>query len=481
MRVLTTDELYLIHQSTLELLSQVGVKILEEESLQVLAESGAEVDYDYRIAKIPERLVDEAIKKAPRSFVLYGRSAKYSTRFEDKNNRVYFHMSGTPGKLLDLETGRSRPATVRDLDGFFRLADALENIDHPGVAVLPTDVPGSVVHAYMTLSGFMNTTKPLDGWNEGKLQSHDTIRMAMEVAGGEEELKRKPRLLAYTQPVSPLQYTVGTTQGLRIYAEHNQPQIIVPWPQGGATAPVTLAGTLVQQNAEILGAVVMAQLFSPGAPVIYGSSATIMDQSTGCTSVGGVEVGLMNAAAAQLARYYRLPSRATAGDTDSKIPDAQAGFEKAITLLMAALSGVNLVDHAAGTLESASTACYEQAVIDNEVCGMVRRVLRGFTIDEETLAVEVIERAGPGGSFLSEPHTLRHYKNEVYLPKLADRESRAMWEKAGSKDLRETAREEAKKILDQYCPEPLDHDIEVRLREIVKEIEVREKARNTSK
>ena len=275
----------MIHQSTLELLSRVGVKILEEQSLQVLAESGAEVDYDDRIAKIPQRLVDEAIKKAPRSFVLYGRGAKYSTRFEDKNNRVYFHMSGTPGKLLDLETGRSRPATVRDLDGFFRLADALENIDHSRVAVLPTDVSGFVVHAYATLSGFVNATKPLDGWNEGELQSHDTIRMAMEVAGGEEELKRKPRLLAYAQPVSPLQYRVGTTQGLRIYAEHNQPQIIVPWPQGGATAPVTLAGTLMQQNAGVLGAVFMAQLFSPGAPVMYGSSATIMDQSTGCTSV----------------------------------------------------------------------------------------------------------------------------------------------------------------------------------------------------
>lgn len=376
-------------------------------------------------------------------------------------------MTGSPVKLLDLEDGTCRASTVRDLERFFVLADALENIDHAGCAVWPTDVPDSVSHLYALLAGFENTTKSQDGYNEGEAVSYDTIRMASVVTNGEEELKKMPILLGITQPVSPLQYSRENAEGLITYARYNQPQIIVPWPQGGATAPVTLAGALVQQNAEILGEVVIAQLANPGAPVVFGCTTTFMDQRTGCPSIGGAETCLMNAASAQLARYYDLPSRGTIC-SDSKIADAQAGLEKAMGLLTIALSGVNFVYHAVGSLGSTSTASYEQAVIDNEICGRVRRILRGIEVDDATLAVDVIEDVGPGGSFLTQAHTLTHYTKEVYAPTITDRKSRGTWEKAGSKDLRAAAREEARRILREHKPEPLDPHVKEELHRIVK-------------
>ena len=472
LKVLSQDEIHEIHQCALEILDSVGVRLLETEALRVFAESGAYVDFDKKIARIPEHLINEAMKKVPRSFALYGRSHQCRLEFGDDNGRVYFSMSGALPKLLDLENGRCRGATLRDVDDLYRLGDALENVDRAGTA-WPTDVPSSVGHAYVMLSGFVNTTKPQPGWNEGEAQSCDSVRMASVVAGSEDLLKKEPRLLGYLQPVSPLQYTVGSTRGARIYAKHNQPLVVAPWPQGGATAPVTLAGALVQQTAEMLSGVVMVELFNPSAPVICGLRATIMDQRTGCLSIGGIERGLMSIASGQLARYYGLPSVATGG-SDSKIADAQASFEKATTVLMAALSGASLVDHAIGSLESAGTHSYDQAVIDNEICGMIRRALHGFAVDNETLAVDVIKSVGLGGSFLGQRHTLERYEKEVYQPRIVDRRSRAAWEKAGSRDLREVARQEAKRILEQHHPEPLDRDIKEELEKIVKDIENRE-------
>ncbi|MFQ6003492.1 MAG: trimethylamine methyltransferase family protein, partial [Candidatus Zixiibacteriota bacterium] len=185
-----------------------------------------------------------------------------------------------------------------------------------------------------------------------------------------------------------------------------------------------------------------------------------------------------NVATAQLAHYYGLPSRGTGGGTESKIPDIQAGFEKAMTLMMAALAGINFIYDAAGVLESSLTASYEQAVIDNEICGMVSRALRGIKISDETLAIDVIEDVGPGGQYLTQRHTLEHLKKEHYLPIIINRQKREKWERAGSKDLRETAREEAKRILKEHQPEPLDHDIEEELKKIVKEVEKRERKRS---
>ena len=473
LRILTSDELYKIHLATLEILERIGVKVLEQKALRMLGEAGARIYTKEKIAKIPRHLVEEAIKKAPSGFTLFGRDPKYKLRLQDR--RVYFSMGGQSLHVLDLETGKRRASTLKDCENFCRLADALENIHHASSSVVrPRDVPDNVAHVHELFAGFKNTTKTLDGETYGQAVAMDSIRMASVVAGGEEELKKRPLLLGFHNPVSPLQHSEKLTEALMLYAKYKQPVIIAPEAQAGATAPVTLAGLLAQQNAEVLSGIVIAELVNPGAPVLFGTVSTIMDMKTGNLAYGAIEAGLINVATAQLAHYYGLPCRGTGSGTESKIPDIQAGFEKAMTLMMAALAGINFIFNAAGTLESTLTASYEQAVIDNEMCGMVSRALREIEITVETLAIDVIEGVGPGGQYLDQRHTLEHLRKEHYIPTIIDREKRERWERAGSRDLREVAREEAKRILKEHQPEPLDRDIEEDLKKIVKEVEKRE-------
>ncbi len=476
LRILTRDELHEVHLATLEILERVGVKVSEQKALRLLEEAGAFVDVKEKIAKIPRYLVEEAIKKAPSGFTLFGRNPKYKLRLQDK--RVYFSMGGQSVNVLDLETGKQRASTLKDCENFYRLADALENVHHTTIVVRPRDIPDSVAHVHELFAGLRNTTKTLDGETYGQAVALDSIRMASVVAGGEEELKKRPLLLGFHNPVSPLEHSEKLTEALMVYAKYKQPVIVAPEAQAGATAPITLAGLLAQQNAEVLSGIVIAELVNPGAPVLFGTVSTIMDMKTGNLAYGAIEAGLINVAAAQLAHYYGLPSRGTGSGTESKIPDIQAGFEKAMTLMMAALAGINFIFNAAGTLESTLTASYEQAVIDNEICGMVSRALRGIAISDETLAIDVIENVGPGGQYLNQRHTLKYLEKEHYLPMIINRQKREKWETAGSKDLREVARDEAKRILKEHQPEPLDRSVEEDLKKIIKEVEKRERKRN---
>jgi len=476
LKILTSDELYEVHLATLEILERVGVKVSEQKALRLLEEAGADIDVKEKIAKIPRYLVEEAIEKAPSGFTLFGRDPKYKLRFQDR--RVYFSMGGQSVNVLDLETGKQRASTLKDCENFYRLADALENVHHTTIVVRPRDIPDSVAHVHELFAGLRNTTKTLDGETYGQAVALDSIRMASVVAGGEEELKKRPLLLGFHNPISPLQHSEKLTEALMTYAKYNQPVIVAPEAQAGATAPVTLAGLLAQQNAEVLSGIVIAELVNPSAPVLYGTVSTIMDMKTGNLAYGAIEAGLINVATAQLAHHYGLPSRGTGSGTESKIPDIQAGFEKAMTLMMAALAGINFIFNAAGTLESTLTASYQQAVIDNEICGMVSRALRGIAISDETLAIDVIENVGPGGQYLNQRHTLKYLEKEHYLPIIINRQKREKWERAGSKDLREVAREEAKRILKEHQPEALDRSVEENLKNIIKEVEKRERKRN---
>jgi len=468
---LTNDELYEIHMATMEVLEEVGVKFLSEEALQLLADAGAYVDFKNQTVRIPEYLVREALKKAPSRCTVYGRDLKPKMKLEE--GRVYFAMLGWLPYVLDLETGTRREGTLSDMEAFFKLGDALENIHSLDWAVWPKDIPDYLVPVYGLFIGFKNTTKPLEGYLYGKTASQDYVRMASVVAGGEEELRKKPLLTVIENPVSPLQHSKELIEGLMVYAKYGQPIIIAPEDQSGTTAPVTLAGTLVQQNAEILSGIVLAELVNPGVPVLYGTVSTIADMRSGSIALGAVELGMINVATAQLAHYYGIPSRGTAGTTDSKIPDIQAGIEKAITLLMATFAGINFIYSFAGTLDSTITMSYEQLVIDNELAGMVTRGLKGIRVDNEALAVDVIKNVKPGGHYLTQKHTLENFRNEHYIPKILSREKREVWEKLGAKDLREVARESVKKILKKYEPEPLDSDVEKELRKIIKEVKKR--------
>jgi trimethylamine--corrinoid protein Co-methyltransferase len=469
--ILTKDQLNEIHLATLEILQSVGLKVQNERALKALADAGADVDFSNGMAKIPERLVKEAVKKAPSSFRLYGRNPKNVLRLDGK--RVHFATQGTGVYVLDLDTGRRRYATVRDTALLTRLADGLDNIDHVSEMVTPKDVPETAAHAYSLVERLRNTEKPTDGYNFGESAAMDNIRIASRVLGGEEELRKRPILLGFYNPFSPLTHSVDTLEGLRVFGKYGQPVIVAPEAQAGMTAPATLAGVLSQTNAEILSGIVIAQIFNPGAPVLYGNVSAVSDMKTGNIALGGPETGLINVGTAQLARYYGIPSRGTGGVTDSNILGVQSALEQTMTLLLAALGGINFIYDAAGSIESTKTASYEQLVISNDMCGMAKRILRGIDVSDEKLAVDIIRQVGPGGMFISHRHTLEHFKKEHFIPSLMNRNTREVWEKKGSRDITAISKDIAKSVLAEHQPKPLDPDVEKDLVGMIQEIEKR--------
>ena len=456
LEVLSRSDVRRIHDASMEVLERVGVRVLEPKAFEILKRAGAEVDGKASIARVPEYLVRECVAKAPRRFSLYGRRKGYRLVFE--RDRTYFSAQGTSLFVIDPFTGERRPSTLEDVRRFYRLADALEHVHHATLVVHPRDVPERLAHAYALFEAFRNTSKTVDAYAYDRASALDAVRMASIVAGGEEELAKRPMLLFFYNPVSPLQHSSGLLEGLEVFAERGQPVIIAPECQAGATAPASLAGLLVQQNAEVLSAVCVAELVKPGAPVLYGTVSTVMDMRTGSIALGAVEAGLINAATAQIAHYYGLPCRGTGGATEAKVPDLQAGFEKALTLLMASLAGVNFVYDAAGSLDSTLAASYEQLAIDDELCGAVGRVLRGIDASGEALALDLIEEVGLGGHYLGKLHTVKQVKVEHFIPKLLARQRWESW--VSSKKMLEQAREKVEKLLKEHEPEPLDPSVE---------------------
>jgi trimethylamine--corrinoid protein Co-methyltransferase len=473
--VLSRDEIYAIHQSTLDVLEKVGIKVYSPSAFTILKDAGAHVDEKSKLVKIPSHLIGECVKKVPSEFTLYARNPKNDVKIEP--GKVYFGPMIGRIYILDLDSGEKRKTTLEDVANLTKLASALEyyKLPHSGVMMPHIEgVPDKVVHAYSYLVSVKNSEKVVKGSGRNKVVAQDCIRMASALAGCEiEELRRKPNIFTTCNTVAPLQLQEGQTEGLIEYAKYGLPVDIAAEVQAGATGPVTLAGSLVIQNAEVLSGITVAQLVNPGTPLFYGTASTIMDMRSGIIAKGAVEAGLFNVATAQLAQYYGIPSRGTAGDTESKVLDIQAGYEKAITLLMAALAGVNYIWYP-GTLEYALTVSYESIVIDHEICGMIYRALKGIDVNENTLAFNVIGAVGPGGQYLGQKHTIDYLMSEQYFPKLSDRRSREEWKSAGAKELREIAREEVKRILREYQPTPLERDVENELERIVKEIEKRE-------
>jgi trimethylamine--corrinoid protein Co-methyltransferase len=311
------------------------------------------------------------------------------------------------------------------------------------------------------------------GSPRGRATAEDCIRMAAALAGGEDALRQRPNIFTTVNPVTPLQHDEGQTDGLIEYASFGLPIDVTSEPQAGATAPVTLAGLLAQQTADVISGITLAQLVHPGTPVWYGTCGTIMDMKVGRIALGAVEAGLINAASAQIAAFYNIPCRGTGSTTDSKLLDLQAGYEKAITLFMAALGGVNCLFYP-GAMESALTISLESLVADHEMCAMAYRALRGIDVDADSLAVPVIEAVGPGGNFLGERHTLKFLRREQFLPFLSNRQTREDWaERAGSASAWDKAHAEVERLLAEHTPPPLDPAVEAELEQIVREVEAR--------
>jgi trimethylamine--corrinoid protein Co-methyltransferase len=330
--------------------------------------------------------------------------------------------------------------------------------------VWPTDIPMTTIHTEAILAWARHCRKSFGIGAYGVMPSTDMVEMLAIAAGGKEQLRQQPRLIAIVNPVTPLKTSQLQLEGLWVFCESGQPVAISPEAMAGTTAPVTLAGLLALQNAEILGHLTLAQLIRPGAPVLYGTVSTAADLATGNVALGAIEMGLITAASAQLARFYGLPCRGVGLNTDSKVLDMQCALERVATLLPAVLAGVDFIT-CAGTLESTTTESDPLLVLDDELCGMALRLRRGIEVNDSSLAMDVIRDINWESQFIKHSHTAHHYRSELYLPRLLSRQLRESWEKGGSKTALDLANEQVKSILDRHQPYPLDAGIAHSLQE----------------
>lgn len=465
LKVLKDEDIRKIHNASMRVLAEVGVHVEEPEALALCEEKGARVDHRARRVYFNEDMVMKAVETAPSTIVLYGRNDD-SKNIVLGGKRVYLGTGGTALNILDLDRKR-RPTTAADVARTAQLVDALDNVHFFVIPCHPHDAAEDDVDVNRFFHAMNNTTKPIMGGIFTESGVDRVINMAALAAGGMEKLVEKPFISFISSILSPLKMDGLRTRILFKSAKAGIPLATSVAPLAGATSPVTLAGTLVQMNAEALTGVVMTQLVRPGAPVLYSACPTIMDMSTMSFLFGSVESGIMNAAAAQLAQFYRLPIYSTGGISDSKQPDQQAGFEKAITALMPALAGANFIHEAAGQLDSGMTISYAQYVIDNDINGYVLRAVRGIETDEDALAAEVIAKVAPAsGNYLAQKHTVKKMRTEFYYPRVATRTNYETWEAAGGKDTWTKAEDEARKILENHRPQRLPDDVVARIMEM---------------
>ena len=456
-RVLSDQEIAAIHDGTIQILRDAGVMVHHAEALDLLARAGADVDTDSKIARFGEKLVSDSVEQAGKKYVLYGRDPQRTARFGYGD----FVLMSSPGQYswIDTDSGERRPATVDDALEAIRLGDALENITIVGSMAQPEEISEAWRDVFLTAELVKATRKPTRCWVKNGKTARYIIDIYRAVAGGAEALRERPMVEAFLEPISPLQLPKDGLDIVREFARAGQPVSISPMAMTSGTAPATLAGTLAQENAEIIAGVVVTQLFAPGTPVMYGGIPHIMDPRTSICSFGSPEQGLMAAAMVQMARHYGFPVYVNVGLTDAKLPDAQAGVEKAASLLLGALAGADTFGHC-GICGTDHAGSLLWLYLDNEVAAYVKRMARGFEVDAEKIAAEIVQKVGPGGNFLAEEHTVRNFRQELWLPGPAwTRQSWDGWADGGRLSMAERITEQIKQILGTHEREPLETEL----------------------
>jgi trimethylamine--corrinoid protein Co-methyltransferase len=458
-QLLTKSQIEQIHEATLETMERIGIDFRHPSALDILTHGGAKVD-GCRVF-FPRQMLETQLRKVPSEFTLYARNPKHNLIIGGDHN-IYVP-ANCPPFVTDLDNGR-RYGTLTDFENLVKLTHTSQNLDMcSNILVEPTDVrqehrPAKTTYACLRLSDkcFMGSAIDPEG-------AHQTLRMLSMVFGEQDALAQKPRVVAIPCSLTPLGYDEHMLGVMIEYAQAGQPQLINSLTIAGATAPVTLAGALMVQNAEILAGIVFTQLVREGTPVVYAMGSSCADMRSGALAVGAPEMAIHNVMAAQMAKFYNIPSRGAGALTDSKTPDMQAGYESMMNLMAAHNGGVNFILHATGALETINCVSYEKFVIDDEMVGMVKRIHRGIEVSKESLALDVIEEAGPGGQFLDKDHTFEHCRNEFYFSRLSDRSPYESWVKAGAHSIEEVANQKWKTILEDYqqpdWPDSVDKDL----------------------
>lgn len=460
---LSSDHVEHLHQSSLRLLADTGMRVLDATARSIYARHGCRVDDD-RVRFDPEMVV-AAISMAPSEFTLQARNPEKSLVIG--GDHVVFTSVGGPAFVSDLHGGR-RAGTLAEQHDFLRVVQSLNVVHQEGGGPLEAmDLPADTRHLDLLLGQARLLDKTWQGVALGRERAADSIDMAAIALGTDRDgLAANPAVLTIINTNTPLTLDGPMSEGLIEYATAGQVVCVTPFTLAGAMAPATIAGALVLQNAEVLAAVTLTQLVRPGAPVMYGSFTSNVDMRSGSPAFGTPEYTKAAQASGQLARRYGLPFRSS-NTTASNAVDAQAVYESAMSLWGAVMGGANLVNHAAGWLEGGLTASFEKLVIDAEMLQMVAEWLAPIDVSDESIALEAIDAVGPGGHFFASPHTMSRYETAFYTPLLSDWRNFETWVESGSVDTTARAHLLWKKLLDEYEEPTLDPAIDEELEAFV--------------
>lgn len=464
-KVLTDKQIDYIHKTSIKILEKIGIQISHKEVLEKFKQAGAHVDDSTERVKIPEKLVMESIAKAEKQFIIYGRNNDRKAYF-GYGKRNYNSIAGEAHWVDDFCLER-RPASLEDVKTSAIIADALENINIVGAMSDPKELPISYRCVVVAAQLIKNTTKPITFWFHDRKSAKYILELFYAVAGSKEKAEKHPYAYPLLEPISPLRFPYHGVDLLFETCRYPLPVEIGPMAQVGATAPGTLAGTIAQENAEILAGIVIVQMIGPGTPICYGGIPHAFDMKTTQLIFSGPEQALMAVAMAQIGKYYGLPVYINVGLTDSKTVDAQAGMEAGITLMLGALSGADIFGHfGISGVDQASSLV--MLIMQDELIGYVERIMKGIEISEETLAFDVIDSVVSGKDiFLSSEHTVRNFRKELWFPKLLDRQYWQAWRDSDAKDMMKRCIEKKNDILRNYSPEPIDEHLEKEIDKVV--------------
>jgi trimethylamine---corrinoid protein Co-methyltransferase len=460
-----TDEKLLasVHEHSIDLLEQCGIRFHSEKARKILQEAGAQVTGE--IVKIPGRLVEAALKKAPQAFTLFSRDGKHDLSIDGQH--TYYSQDGCAAHTLDFESGMRRQSTRADIEKMALISDALEAVDiiTPTVSAADSTVAGRAIQELEAC--FLNTGKHVV--TESVTSERDAraqIELAAIIAGGEEALRQRPIFCNFVCTISPLTQDAGGIEAALEFAAAGIPLGIYPMATAGVTSPVNLAANLAIDNAEVLSVVTLLEIASPEAKLFYCGGPATIDLRSGAYTATSPEAIWLRTMVAKMANYYQLPSIVGAGATSAKVPGAQAAWENAISYLPTSMAGADVL-FGVGLLDGSNLLTYEQIILDAEMAAMIKRLLAPVSLDEAAFSSGLIKELGPGAVYLDQTDTVRNMRKALSLPLMSDRDSYDEWYKKGKIDSVSAARAKVKEILANHKPAPIEEKMLSEMRNLV--------------
>ena len=468
MKVEILDQLEIdeIHENSLKILENVGINVPHEEVLKRFNDIGANVDFKRQLVKLPQYLVNELILKAGKTFTIYGRDPTKKAEYGVKKRN--YNTTAGQAFWIDQPGDERRYSNLKDVSTAVGFSDALDQITIPGAMADPHEIPVEWRCVKVATEMIKNTTKPIYFWFYDRHSAKFLVELCTSLRGDEKKATEYPIFFPLFEPVSPLSFPFNGIDLLFETAQLNMPVMIGPMAQMGLTAPATIAGTLIQENVEILAAICITQLIREGMPVCYGGICHAFDMKKIQIIFSGPEQILLSIAIAQMGKYYGFPVYLNVGLTDSKRPDAQAGLECGLTLAMGTAVGADIFGHM-GISGADQATSLDMLVMQSEVISYVESLNREIVFDSETFGLDIIQEVGPKGSFLEKSHTRTHFKKELWFPSLLNRDIYDAWREKGAKSMESHCKERKQEILSSYKPQPLDNDILRDLNKIVQD------------